>query len=969
LAPPTTQSEPTTRPESCERTELQLLLPDAFVVKRDAASRCLASLRGLSHPLSFELVGLPDRIVVQLCCATVDRAAILAVLQAYFPDVKVRERQGFLRSEWLRREEGGAVLHLGLGARVFHSLETDMKFDIDPLIETIGRLTDLAAGELGLIQVVFEPASEKWGADLVDFVSHIEDTDHVLPVIRAKFSEPTYAVVLRVAVLTSSEDAAYEKAEGLARALAAATRSESNALQLLDSAEYSFNIETDDILDRVTHRSGMLLSLSELVTLVHLPSVSVRSSKLQRQVQRTKAAPGIARNRTLVLGTNEHDGVECTVGLSVEQRLHHTYLIGASGTGKSTLLLSMAVQDMAAGNGLAVLDPHGDLVEDILARVPEERAKDVILFDPADETYPVGFNILSAHSELERTLLASDLVAVFRRLSTTFGDQMVSVLGNAILAFLESSEGGTLLDLRRFLLDKTFRARFLETVQDEEVVSYWQQEFTLLKGLPHASILTRLNAFLRPKLIRYMVAQKKDRLDLRAIMDGRKILLAKLSQGAIGQENSHLLGSLLVAKIAQAAMSRQDEAIASRTPFFLYIDEFHHFVTPSIAAILSGARKYALGLTLAHQEMRQLKERSEEVASAVLANAYNRIVFRVGDQDAGVLANGLSFFEASDLLNLGVGEAIVRVERPDFDFNVCTSPLETVDPILASSRRGTVLAASRTAYATPRGEIEAFMRAGRGTDVAMGGDTSVESTRRRKARVPATATGEDDSNKAVASFLPGRGGPQHKYLQSLVKHLAEDRGFKVSVEERVLDGHGHVDVLLERDDLSVGCEISVTTRVDHEVQNITKCLAAGLDYAVLLSSEPRTLDAARLLLGNVDRKRVRFLALEDLVGFLDELVAKRQRERKVERGSTVNAKADAVPSAPKESGDKSMFLAKDAAEYLGIATQTLAKYRCTGESPPFYKMGRQVVYERADLDAWKAQRRRRSTSDAGVEPE
>jgi predicted DNA-binding transcriptional regulator AlpA len=936
-------------------------------VKRDVASRCLASLRSLSHPLSFELVGLPDRIVVQLSCATADRAATLAVLQAYFPDVKVRERQGFLRSEWLRREEGGAVLHLGLGERVFRSLETDVKFDIDPLIETVGRLTDLAAGELGLIQVVFEPASPKWGADLVDFVSHIEDTDHVLPVVRAKFSEPTYAVVLRVAALASNEDAAFEKAEHLARALAAATRSESNVLQLLDSAEYSFDIETEDILDRESHRSGMLLSLSELATLVHLPSVSVRSSKLQRHVQRTKAAPGIARNRTLVLGTNEHDGVACTVGLSVEQRLHHTYLIGASGTGKSTLLLSIAVQDMAAGNGLAVLDPHGDLVEDILARVPEERAKDVILFDPADEAYPVGFNILSAHSELERTLLSSDLVAVFRRLSTTFGDQMVSVLGNAILAFLESSEGGTLLDLRRFLLDKTFRAQFLETVQDEEVVSYWQQEFTLLKGLPHASILTRLNAFLRPKVIRYMVAQKKDRLDLRAIMDGRKILLAKLSQGAIGAENSHLLGSLLVAKIAQAAMSRQDEAISSRTPFFLYIDEFHHFVTPSIAAILSGARKYALGLTLAHQEMRQLKERSEEVASAVLANAYNRIVFRVGDQDAGVLANGLSFFEATDLLNLGVGEAIVRVERPDFDFNLRTSPLEKVDRALAASRRETILAASRAVYATPRGEVEALVRAGREESVPASGDSPVESTRRRKAKGPATTAEEGGSREPVMSTLPGRGGPQHKYLQSLVKHLAEDRGFKVSMEKEVLDGHGYVDVVLERDGLTIGCEISVTTGIEQEVSNLSKCLAAGFDHAILVSSDRRILDSARAALANVDEKRLRFLVPDEVIEFLEDFVAtptgaSHSSEKKSPPPSNRRHQASATPETPP---DRHLLSAAEAARYLGLATQTLAKMRVSGESPPYHKLGRSVVYDPADLEAWLAVRKRRSTSDRG----
>src|SRR5205823_4196864 len=185
-------------------------------------------------------------------------------------------------------------------------------------------------------------------------------------------------------------------------------------------------------------------------------------------------------------GTNTHAGSTSQVSLSEDQRSRHMYVVGASGTGKSTLLLSLIEQGMRGGEGLAVLDPHGDLVDEVMQRLPRERLDDVVLLDPADSDFPIGFNILTAHSELERTLLASDLVSVFRRLSTSWGDQMTSVLGNAILALLESSEGGTLLDLRRFLIDPKYRARFLTTVGDPEVVYYWKREFPLLKGIPHA---------------------------------------------------------------------------------------------------------------------------------------------------------------------------------------------------------------------------------------------------------------------------------------------------------------------------------------------------------------------------------------------------------------------------------------------------------------------------------------------------
>ena len=211
----------------------------------------------------------------------------------------------------------------------------------------------------------------------------------------------------------------------------------------------------------------------------HLPSPSVRAEKLKRQDKKTKAAPALALGHKLVLGENTHGGKTVRVTQSSEHRLRHTYVVGASGTGKSTLLLDMITQDIAHGEGIAVLDPHGDLIDQVVGHIPEERARDVILFDPSDEAYPVGFNILSAHSELERNLLASDLVAVFKRLSTSWGDQMTAVFGNAILAFLESDQGGTLADLRRFLVETDFRKSFLRTVRDAEVVYYWEKEFPL----------------------------------------------------------------------------------------------------------------------------------------------------------------------------------------------------------------------------------------------------------------------------------------------------------------------------------------------------------------------------------------------------------------------------------------------------------------------------------------------------------
>jgi hypothetical protein len=356
-----------------------------------------------------------------------------------------------------------------------------------------------------------------------------------------------------------------------------------------------------------------------------------------------------------------------------------------------------------------VLDPHGDLVNKILGVIPAERVKDVVLVDPSDEEYSIGLNILSAHSDLEMNLLSSDLVSVFERLSSTWGDQMNSVLQKAIHVFLESSERGTLDDLRRFLIEPAYRAEFLKSVRDPELLYYWQKAFPQLTGNRSIGpVITRIDAFLAPKPIRYMVSQTENRLDFGKIMDSGKIFLAKLPGGLIGKENSYLLGTLLVSKFQQLAMSRQEQEIEARSDFWIYIDEFQNFITPSMAEILSGVRKYRIGLTLAHQELHQL-ERDRDVASAVLSNPFTRVVFRVGDSDAKRLADGFAFFESRDFQNLETGQAICRIERADNDFNLTVPLPETVDPTQAKATRQAVIAASRAKYATPRADVEAAL--------------------------------------------------------------------------------------------------------------------------------------------------------------------------------------------------------------------------------------------------------------------
>jgi hypothetical protein len=575
-----------------------------------------------------------------------------------------------------------------------------------------------------------------------------------------------------------------------------------------------------------------------------------------------------------------------------------------------------------------VLDPHGDLIDRILGAIPPERVNDVVLLDPSDLEYPVGFNILHAHSELEKRLLASDLVSVFERLSTSWGDQMGSVLSNAILAFLESSKGGSLADLRRFLLEPDFRERFLATVNDPGVVYYWRKGFPALSGNKSIGpVITRLETFLTPKAIRYMVSQTENKLDFAEILDSGKIFLAKLSHGAIGKENSYLLGTLLVSKLQQLAMGRQAQQESQRRNFYLYIDEFHNFITPSMAEILSGARKYRLGLVLSHQELRQL-ERDREVASAVMSNTYTRICFRVGDQDAKALKDGFASFDASDLQNLGTGEAICRVERSGYDFNLQVPNAIYPDDSASEARRQEAVAASRAKYATPRATIEAFLKGG----VEVLSDlppapliTPIKPSPPPPKPVPATPVGTPVPEIAETKIAPqpiaetpatrepstpGIGGSAHKGIQAMIKQWGEGMGYRTTIEKLVLNGTGKVDVALEKGERTIACEISFTTPTKKEIANIQKCVSAGFQYVFLVcpdeSHAAKMKQAVSKGLSHEELERTRFCTPNELFEFIQEIEAKAASGERVVKGWKVKVNYRPVDSAEREQAERTI---------------------------------------------------------------
>jgi hypothetical protein len=944
--------------------EIHVTLPPKVTVAKDTAEQFLLSLSYCAKPVSFEVIGTTESVVVQLTCFEQDKGQVWQQLQAYFPEAVLTEETGFLEMLWNEEREARqetVVVDFGLSNEFMLPLKAVKGFDPDPLIGFIGSLSTLSPGEIGVFQVLFEAVRYPWHESIIRAVTDYEggsffaDSPDLVPLSRHKIARPLFACVVRIAARSRNHRRSWQIAKSLGSSLTQFGSPTSNELLALANDDYEVIDHEIDVLARQTHRSGMLLNTEELVSLVHLPSSSVRSEKLKRHAKKTKAAPAIASGHSLVLGENRHGGITREVTLYPEQRTRHMYVIGASGTGKSTLLLNLIAQDIEQGQGVAVLDPHGDLIDHVIARIPESRFDDVILFDPSDDEYPIGFNILSTHSELEKTLLESDLVGVFRRLSTSWGDQMNSVLSNAILAFLESSQGGTLADMRRFLVEPEFRYRFLESVTDRDVVYYWVKEFPLLTGRPQAPLLTRLDTFLRPKPIRYMVAQKENRIDFAEVMNKGKIFLAKLSQGAIGEENSYLLGSLLVSKFHQMALSRQEVSHAARRPFWLYIDEFQNFVTPSMASILSGARKYRLGLILAHQELRQLLSKDTEVASAVITNPYTRICFRMGDDDAKKLSEGFAHFDATDLQNLSVGEAICRMERAEYDFNLHTRGLSGVDEEQAEKAQAEVLSGSRQKYGKPRSEVEAaLIREQPHVAIPVAKEERPKAPSRRE-RVqtqeepkaanfvpppaaviepqepiePPTAietrefapesvvareikrTARSKAKGAVMEAVqPGKGGQQHKYLQQLIKRWGEERGYKSTIEKQIVGGS--VDVALEKDGQTIACEISVTTTVEHEVGNIKKCLNAGLAQVIIVTSDKKVLgkirEAAIFGLGEERISNVQFFLPEDLFVYLDQIAAESKTKEEVVKGYKVKVKYKSL--TPEEQKGRKEAIAK-----------------------------------------------------------
>jgi hypothetical protein len=482
---------------------------------------------------------------------------------------------------------------------------------------------------------------------------------------------------------------------------------------------------TDDIESFVTgyilrffpqSQTGMVLNSVELATIFHFPDQrSIPTSQLERQGSKQVDAPRNMPEKGLLLGYNIYRGVKKPVRLDLGDRQRHMYAVGQTGTGKSTFLENLALQDMLSGGGFAFIDPHGDTAEQLLAMVPRERTEDVIYFSPADTDYPLGLNLFEYQTSDQKDFIIQEVMNMLYKLydpqrQGIVGPRYEHMFRNAALAIMADPNGGTFIDIPKLFRDPQYVQQKLQHVKDQNVLEFWQKEMPQSQrsndfGEVVSWFVSKFGAFLSNEMMRNIIGQTKSAFDLRDVMDNGKILLVNLSKGRLGELNSKLLGMIFVMKFQAAAMSRASIPESERRDFALYVDEFQNFSTDSFATIMSEARKYHLNLIVANQFTTQL---TEEIRDAVFGNMGTIVAFRIGQPDVESLSKYFHpYFDGNDLLRIPNHNTIIRTlvgGVPTQPFSMATlPPLGKPNQQLATALKQ--LSAAK--YGRPKSVVEA----------------------------------------------------------------------------------------------------------------------------------------------------------------------------------------------------------------------------------------------------------------------
>lgn len=538
--------------------------------------------------------------------------------------------------------------------------------------------------------------------------------------VEKKIASPIVGATVRLVVSSGNERTADQVLGDLEAAFNQFGNTQGNQFQFERAAPRRAQAVLDDFSYRLPAAEALPLSLRELTTMYHFPPSGIESSPQLKQARFTHAAAPLSLSQEgILLGINSYRGQETRVHLSPEDRLRHLYIIGQTGTGKTGLMKSMIIQDIKNGEGCCFIDPHGSDILDILAAVPPERYNDVIYFDPADLSRPFALNFLEYDISRpeQKTFIVNELLAIFHRLygdvPESMGPAFEQYFRNATQLVMEDpTSGSTILDVPRVLANSEFRAQKLAKSMNPVVNQFWTEIATKAGGeasleniVPY--ITNKFDDFTANDFIRPIVGQQESSFKFREVMDTKKILLINLSKGRLGERNANLLGLIIVGKLFMAALSRADNPRAPYPPFYLYIDEFQNVTTDTIPAILSEARKYKLAMTVAHQFLKQVEDKTRD---AVFGNVGNMAIFRVGEEDAEFFAKQFApVFEALDFVNIENRNAYVKMlakGTPQKPFDMKTTDL----PALNHAQVEDLIHLSSLTYGRDRATVENMIR-------------------------------------------------------------------------------------------------------------------------------------------------------------------------------------------------------------------------------------------------------------------
>lgn len=538
--------------------------------------------------------------------------------------------------------------------------------------------------------------------------------------IEKKIASPIVGTTIRLAVSSKDAGVGAQILGDLEAAFNQFENTQGNRLTFVRADARQAPRVLEDFSFRLPENQSLPLSLRELTTLYHFPPKGIQSSPhlVQSRFAHAPAPLGLPHQGAL-LGTNTYRGMATDIYLSPEDRLRHLYVIGQTGTGKTGFLKSMIIQDIQNGDGCCFIDPHGSDILDVLAAVPPERYQDVIYFDPADLSRPFSLNFLEydVSRPEQKTFIVNELLMIFKRLygdvPESMGPAFEQYFRNATLLVMEDpSTGSTILDIARVLSNSEFRRAKLAKSMNPIVNQFWNEIATKAGGdaaleniVPY--ITNKFDDFTANDFIRPIVGQQESSFKFREVMDSKKILLVNLSKGRLGERNANLLGLIIVGKLFMAALSRADNPRAPYPPFYLYIDEFQNVTTDSVPGILSEARKYKLALTMAHQFLNQIEEKTR---SAVFGNVGNMAVFRVGEDDAEFFAKQFApVFQALDFVNIENRNACVKILTggiPQKPFDMKTPDL----PQLNLAQVDDLIHLSSLTYGRDRATVELMIR-------------------------------------------------------------------------------------------------------------------------------------------------------------------------------------------------------------------------------------------------------------------